>query len=51
MAAFHVSKADLNYNWVNLKYGVSPYEVPESNSAAGGSLLLEFGLLSRLTGI
>lgn len=35
---------------VNLKTGVRPEEVTESNTAACGTLLLEFGVLSRLTG-
>ena len=35
---------------VNLKTGVRPEEVTESNTAACGTLLLEFWVLSRLTG-
>jgi mannosidase alpha-like ER degradation enhancer 1 len=35
---------------VNLKYGVLPGETSETCTAGAGTLLLEFGMLSRLTG-
>lgn len=64
LPAFSASPTGLPYAWcvwwrvcrpstqprVNLKTGVRPDEVTESNSAACGTLLLEFGVLSRLTG-
>jgi mannosidase alpha-like ER degradation enhancer 1 len=37
------------YAWVNLKTGVRPGEVTETNVAAVGSFILEFAMLSRLT--
>eukprot|EP00271_Cylindrocystis_brebissonii_P003779 TRINITY_DN15030_c0_g1_i1.p1 TRINITY_DN15030_c0_g1~~TRINITY_DN15030_c0_g1_i1.p1 ORF type:complete len:590 (-),score=76.24 TRINITY_DN15030_c0_g1_i1:830-2599(-) len=38
------------YAWVNLKHGVREGETGESSTAGCGSLILEFGMLSRLTG-
>ena len=39
------------YAWINLRHGIQPSaETAESNTAACGSLLLEMGMLSRLTG-
>lgn len=35
---------------MNLKYGVLPYEVKEACTAGAGTLVLEFGTLSRLLG-
>lgn len=35
---------------MNLKYGVLPYEAETTCSAGAGTLILEFGALSRLTG-
>ena len=45
--------ADIPYAWVNLQHGVGAEEltVQETNTAAVGSFTLEFGLLSRLTGL
>ncbi|KAJ3258378.1 ER degradation-enhancing alpha-mannosidase-like protein 1 [Boothiomyces macroporosus] len=40
----------LPYPRVNLKSGVLPYEVQEACTAGAGTLLLEFGTLSRLLG-
>ena len=41
---------DLPYAWVNLRHGVSKDEVTESCVAEAGTLVLEFGMLSYLTG-
>ena len=43
---------DIPYAWVNLRHGMGPEElaIQETNTAAVGSLTLEMGLLSRLTG-
>lgn len=49
MRAFD-SPYDLPYAWVNLKSGVEDGETRESCVAGAGTLLLEFGLLSHLTG-
>jgi len=35
---------------INLKHGVSPHETRITSTACGGTLALEFGTLSRLTG-
>ncbi|CAM8878392.1 unnamed protein product [Rhodiola kirilowii] len=40
----------LPYAWVNLKYGVIENETTETSSSGCGSLILEMGALSRLTG-
>ncbi|PPD79641.1 hypothetical protein GOBAR_DD23443 [Gossypium barbadense] len=40
----------LPYAWVNLKYGVMEDETPETSTSGCGSLILEMGALSRLTG-
>ena len=40
----------LPYAWVNLRHGLRTDEVTETCSAVAGTLLLEFGLLSHLTG-
>ncbi|KAL8118285.1 alpha-mannosidase I MNS5 isoform X1 [Apium graveolens] len=40
----------LPYAWVNLKYGVMENETPETSTSGCGSLILEMGALSRLTG-
>ena len=44
------TKTGMPYAWVNLRHGVRPGETNETNVAAVGSFILEFGLLSRLTG-
>ena len=44
-----VKNTKLPYGWVNLKHGPIR-EKPETNVAAIGTLALEFGTLSRLTG-
>jgi mannosidase alpha-like ER degradation enhancer 1 len=49
MPAFNTSTG-IPYARVNLKYGVDEGETSETCSAGAGSLVLEFGLLSRLTG-
>lgn len=36
--------------WVNLRHGRIPHESRETCTACAGSLLLEFGSLSRMTG-
>ena len=45
--------ADMPYAWVNLRHGIGAEElaIMETNTAAVGSLTLEMGLLSRLTGM
>jgi mannosidase alpha-like ER degradation enhancer 1 len=48
LVAFDTSTG-MPYAWVNLKTGVRAGEVTETNVAAVGSFILEFGLLSRLT--
>jgi len=40
----------LPYSRVNLRSGVPPSESPETCTACAGTLLLEFGMLSHLTG-
>jgi mannosidase alpha-like ER degradation enhancer 1 len=40
----------LPYPRVNLKHGVVPHEVKEACTAGAGTLVMEFGVLSRLTG-
>ncbi|KAJ3368324.1 ER degradation-enhancing alpha-mannosidase-like protein 1 [Kappamyces sp. JEL0680] len=49
MPAFD-SPDGLPYPRVNLISGVLPYEVTEACTAGAGTLVLEFGVLSRLTG-
>ncbi|CAI2174560.1 11956_t:CDS:10 [Funneliformis geosporum] len=49
LPAFHHSKTGIPYARVNLKYGVSKYETHETCTAAAGTLIIEFGVLSRLT--
>eukprot|EP01132_Coremiostelium_polycephalum_P005766 gene5766-7175_t len=39
------------YGAINLKYGVAPDETPVTCTASGGTFSLEFGVLSKLTGI
>jgi mannosidase alpha-like ER degradation enhancer 1 len=41
----------LPYHRVNLRHGVEPGESVETCTAAAGTLLLEFGLLSRASGV
>ncbi|KAI3659988.1 hypothetical protein MP638_000036, partial [Amoeboaphelidium occidentale] len=50
LPAFEESKTDLPFARVNLVYGVDKGEISETCTAGAGTLLLEFGLLSRLTG-
>ncbi|AQK74751.1 Alpha-mannosidase I MNS5 [Zea mays] len=40
----------LPYSWINLKYGVMENETTETSTSGCGSLILEMGVLSRLTG-
>ncbi|KAL5212754.1 hypothetical protein ABZP36_023601 [Zizania latifolia] len=40
----------LPYAWINLKYGVMENETTETSTSGCGSLILEMGALSRLTG-
>ncbi|KAF3437093.1 hypothetical protein FNV43_RR19846 [Rhamnella rubrinervis] len=40
----------LPYAWLNLKYGVMENETTETSTSGCGSLILEMGALSRLTG-
>ncbi|GLT70549.1 hypothetical protein SLA2020_426220 [Shorea laevis] len=40
----------LPYAWINLKYGVMENEITETSTSGCGSLILEMGALSRLTG-
>ncbi|CAL9176886.1 unnamed protein product [Musa hybrid cultivar] len=40
----------LPYAWINLKYGVMEDETTETSTSGCGSLILEMGALSRLTG-
>ena len=49
MPAFE-SPTHIPFPRVNLMTGVLSYEVPEACSAGAGTLILEFGVLSRLTG-
>ncbi|XP_068636856.1 alpha-mannosidase I MNS5 isoform X2 [Aristolochia californica] len=41
----------LPYAWINLKYGVMENETTETSTSGCGSLILEMGALSRLTGV
>ncbi|KAJ8449135.1 hypothetical protein Cgig2_004190 [Carnegiea gigantea] len=41
---------ELPYAWINLKYGVMENETTETSTSGCGSLILEMGALSRLTG-
>ncbi|KAG0265396.1 alpha mannosidase-like protein [Mortierella polycephala] len=50
MKAFENSPTGIPWPRVNLKRGVLPEESSETCVAGAGSLLLEFGVLSRLTG-
>ncbi|KAI9488463.1 glycoside hydrolase [Zychaea mexicana] len=47
--AFQYSKTGLPYPRVNLRHGVPRTETVETCTAGAGSLVLEFGVLSRLT--
>ncbi|XP_065876431.1 alpha-mannosidase I MNS5 [Euphorbia lathyris] len=44
------SPTGLPYAWINLKYGVMENETTETSTSGCGSLILEMGALSRLTG-
>ncbi|KAI9594227.1 ER degradation enhancer, mannosidase alpha-like 1 [Syncephalis fuscata] len=50
MPAFTESPTGIPYARVNLKYGVPPNELTDTCPAGAGTLILEFGMLSRLTG-
>ncbi|KAF7723480.1 alpha mannosidase-like protein [Apophysomyces ossiformis] len=50
LPAFSLSKTGIPYPRVNLRYGVPRTETAETCTAGAGSLILEFGVLSRLTG-
>jgi mannosidase alpha-like ER degradation enhancer 1 len=45
-----VTATGIPFAWVNLRHGVRAGETAETNTAACGSLVLELGQLSRLTG-
>ncbi|OMO77520.1 Glycoside hydrolase, family 47 [Corchorus capsularis] len=49
LPAFH-TPTGLPYAWINLKYGVMENETTETSTSGCGSLILEMGALSRLTG-
>ncbi|CAG8444055.1 9668_t:CDS:10 [Ambispora leptoticha] len=49
LLAFGHSKTGLPFPRVNLKYGVPQDEIHETCTAGAGTLILEFGVLSRLT--
>ncbi|CAG8499935.1 8066_t:CDS:10 [Paraglomus occultum] len=49
LPAFAHSKTGIPYPRVNLKYGLPKDEIEETCTAGAGSLILEFGTLSRLT--
>nr|GEV67177.1 alpha-mannosidase I MNS5 [Tanacetum cinerariifolium] len=49
LPAFDTSTG-LPYAWINLKYGVMENETTETSTSGCGSLILEMGALSRLTG-
>ncbi|KAJ1956693.1 hypothetical protein GGI12_005240, partial [Dipsacomyces acuminosporus] len=49
LPAFEASPNGIPYPRTNLKYGFLRGETPETCSAGAGTLLLEFGTLSRLT--
>ncbi|KAJ8753626.1 hypothetical protein K2173_022867 [Erythroxylum novogranatense] len=49
LPAFH-TPTGLPYAWINLKYGVMKNETSETSTSGCGSLILEMGALSRLTG-
>ncbi|TPX31952.1 hypothetical protein SmJEL517_g04857 [Synchytrium microbalum] len=50
LPAFDASPTGIPYARVNLMYGVLPWEVNDTCTAGAGTLILEFGILSRLTG-
>eukprot|EP01025_Chloroclados_australasicus_P003930 TRINITY_DN10939_c1_g1_i6.p1 TRINITY_DN10939_c1_g1~~TRINITY_DN10939_c1_g1_i6.p1 ORF type:complete len:751 (-),score=105.65 TRINITY_DN10939_c1_g1_i6:337-2589(-) len=50
LPAFDASPNGIPYAWINFKHGVRKGETTRTNTAAAGSLVLELGLLSRLTG-
>ncbi|KAI8074586.1 glycoside hydrolase [Gongronella butleri] len=50
LPAFYQSKSGIPYPRVNLRHGVPRTETEETCTAGAGSLILEFGVLSRLTG-
>ncbi|KAJ3081811.1 ER degradation-enhancing alpha-mannosidase-like protein 1, partial [Quaeritorhiza haematococci] len=50
LPAFEGSATGIPYPRVNLRHGVVPWEVNSTCTAGGGTLVLEFGVLSRLTG-
>ncbi|KAG9301519.1 hypothetical protein G9A89_008371 [Geosiphon pyriformis] len=49
LIAFQNSKTGLPFPRVNLKYGIPRSETHETCTAGAGTLILEFGVLSRLT--
>ncbi|KAJ3129480.1 alpha mannosidase-like protein [Nowakowskiella sp. JEL0407] len=50
LPAFWASPTGIPYPRINLRYGVLPWETNDTCTAGAGTLLLEFGMLSRLTG-
>lgn len=50
LPAFNRTKTGLPFARVNLVYGVPRREINQTCTAGAGSLILEFGVLSRLTG-
>ncbi|KAG9449835.1 hypothetical protein H6P81_009800 [Aristolochia fimbriata] len=49
LSAFN-TPTGLPFAWINLKYGVMENETTETSTSGCGSLILEMGALSRLTG-
>ncbi|TPX50818.1 hypothetical protein SeMB42_g02136 [Synchytrium endobioticum] len=49
LPAFDASPTDIPFARVNLMHGVLPWEVNDTCTAGAGTLILEFGILSRLT--
>ncbi|XP_068464757.1 alpha-mannosidase I MNS5 isoform X2 [Phaseolus vulgaris] len=49
LPAFNTPTA-LPYAWINLKYGVMENETTETSTSGCGSLILEMGALSKMTG-
>ncbi|KAK7868764.1 hypothetical protein R5R35_002557 [Gryllus longicercus] len=50
LPAFELSPTGIPFPRVNLRRGLPPHSVSETCTAGAGSLVLEFGLLSRLLG-
>ncbi|RKP26156.1 glycoside hydrolase [Syncephalis pseudoplumigaleata] len=50
MPAFTASPTGIPFSRVNLRHGMLPDELSDTCPAGAGTLILEFGMLSRLTG-